>query len=433
MTFDLWYLLVGGLLIFAVIARSIAERIFLNTTMLYLAAGFAIGSGGLRWVAFDPVTHAWGFERLAEIAIIISLFSAGLKLSLPLTDSRWWIPVRLAFGSMVLTIAAIATVGVVGLKLPLGAAILLGAILAPTDPVLASDVQLVDSEGRDRVRGALTGEAAINDGAAFPFVLLGLGLLGLHELGDFGWRWLAVDVLWAIAGGLAIGWALGFLVGRVVLYLRARHREAIGFDEFLALGLIGLSYGLALALAAYGFLAVFAAGLALRRIERRSAKEGAAPQIIEERNGQVEAATHPATAPVVMTRAVLSFNQQTEHVGEAIVVLFVGAMLSAAYITQPALLFTVLLLVAIRPACAWLGLIGSPASTTQRALIAWFGIRGLGSIYYLSYAVNQGLPAALGREIAPFVLTVVAASVIVHGFSVTPLMRLYSKREHGES
>lgn len=430
MTFDLWYLLIGGLLIFAVIARSMAERVFVNTTMLYLAAGFAIGSGGLRWVAFDPVTHAWAFERLAEIAVIISLFSAGLKLSLPLTDPRWWIPVRLAFGSMVLTIAAIAAVGVVALKLPLGAAILLGAIIAPTDPVLAGDVQLTDPDDRDHVRGALTGEAAMNDGAAFPFVLLGLGLLGLHELGELGWRWLAADVLWAIAGGLAIGWSLGFLVGRLVLYLRAQHREAVGFDEFLALGLIGLSYGLALVLDAYGFLAVFAAGLALRRIERRSTNEGEALQIVDDGSGQGEAATHPATAPVIMTRAVLSFNQQTEHVGEVIVVLFVGTMLSAAYVTQPALLFTLLLLVAIRPACAWLGLIASPTSTTQRALIAWFGIRGLGSIYYLSYAVNQGLPVALGRELAPFVLTVVAVSVIMHGFSVSPLMRHY-ERERG--
>ena len=124
--------------------------------------------------------------------------------------------------------------------MPLGAAILLGGLLAPTDPVLAADVQVEHPGDRDRLRFSLTGEAALNDGSAFPFVMLGLGLLGLHELGAFGWRWLAFDVVWAVRGGLAIGWLLGMLVGRLVLYLRRTHKEAVGLDDFLGLGLIAL-------------------------------------------------------------------------------------------------------------------------------------------------------------------------------------------------
>jgi NhaP-type Na+/H+ or K+/H+ antiporter len=168
---------------------------------------------------------------------------------------------------MTLTVGMITLVGAFLLHLPWGAAILLGAILAPTDPVLASDVQVATPGDRDRLRFSLTGEAGLNDGTAFPFVMLGLGLLGLHPLGACGWRWLAVDVGWAVLGGLAVGGVLGTLVGRLVLYLRRAHQEAVGRDDFLVLGLITLSYGSALLLHTYGFLAVFAAALALRRIE----------------------------------------------------------------------------------------------------------------------------------------------------------------------
>ena len=128
-------------------------------------------------------------------------------------------------------------------------------------------MQVADPQDRDRLRFALTGEGGLNDGLAFPFAMLGLGLLGFHELGPWGARWFAIDCLWAIAGGLLIGAASGRLVGNLVLYLRVRHREAVGFDEFLALGLIALAYGIAVLTHTYGFLAVFAAGFALRRAE----------------------------------------------------------------------------------------------------------------------------------------------------------------------
>src|SRR6185295_18599699 len=198
------------------------------------------------------------------------------KMSVGLRDGRWLLPVRLATVSMVATVALIALVAFFGLGLPLGAAILLGGILAPTDPVLASDVQIGDPTDRDRLRFSLTGEAGLNDGSAFPFVLLGLGVLGLHDLGDSLWRWFAIDVVWGVVAGIAIGAALGTLVGKLVLYLRRTHKEATGLDNFLALGLIGMSYGLASLAHGYGFLAVFAAGVALRRIEQRASAQAKA-------------------------------------------------------------------------------------------------------------------------------------------------------------
>lgn len=214
--------------------------------MLYLAAGFGLGPGGLGLLNADPFGQTELFERLSEIALLISLFVTGLKLSVPMRDARWYLPLRLATVSMVMTIALITIIGMLGLGLSVGAALLLGSILAPTDPVLASDVQVEDAGDRDRLRFSLSGEGGLNDGVAFPFVMLGLGLLGLHELGAWGWKWIVMDVFWGIGGGLAIGGALGYLVGKLVVYLRVHHREAVGLDEFLALGLIAcLRRGLA--------------------------------------------------------------------------------------------------------------------------------------------------------------------------------------------
>ncbi|HMY74355.1 MAG TPA: cation:proton antiporter, partial [Blastocatellia bacterium] len=269
MTFNLWFAIIGALLIGMAVIGSLLKRLPLTSALLYLFIGVGLGPFGAGLIRLDPLQSAAWFERVAEVAVLISLFTAGLKLRSPLSDNRWRLPLRLASVSMVVTIALLAAAGVYGLGLSLGAAVLLGAVLAPTDPVLTSDVQVEHAGDRDRLRFGLTGEAGLNDGAAFPFVTLGLGLLGLSEVQTYGWRWLAEEIAGA-AGGLAIGGLLGLAVGRFVLHLRREHREAIGLDNFLGLGLMALSYGGASLLHGYGFLAVFAAGLAIRRIERQA-------------------------------------------------------------------------------------------------------------------------------------------------------------------
>ena len=236
--------------------------------MFYLATGVLLSPAAAGLLNVDVVRDAELLERFTEVGVIVALFSAGLKLRLPLSDRRWRPAIHLASAGMLVTVGAVAAIGTLILGLPIGASILLGACLAPTDPVLASDVQVEDAHDAEQVRFGLTGEAGLNDGTAFPFVMLGLGLLGLHELGTNGWRWIVVDLVWSIAGGLLIGTVCGSAVARLVIYLRRVHREAVGLDDFLALGLIALSYGLALLAHSYGFLAVFAAGLALRRVER---------------------------------------------------------------------------------------------------------------------------------------------------------------------
>jgi NhaP-type Na+/H+ or K+/H+ antiporter len=430
---EAWYIVIGLLLVAMTLIGSIVKRLPLTTPMLYLAVGLVLGPLGFDAIVIDPLTASALMERLAEIAVIVSLFTTGLKLRVPLRDKRWRIPVLLAFSSMALTVGLIAAVGVLALGLPLGAAVLLGAILAPTDPVLASDVQLEDAYDPDRLRFSITAEAGLNDGTAFPFVMLGLGLLGLHELGPWGSRWLVLDVLWAIGAGLGIGAVLGMLVARVVIYLRREHKEGVGRDEFLALGLIALSYGVAVKAHAYGFLAVFAAGLALRTVELRYTGEKPPADVlaVEAAGKAEEIATHPKKAPAHMARAVLTFNEQIERVLELALVLVVAAMLSAAYLRMAQLWFIPLLLLLIRPLAVNLGLVGCPAGYTQRMLISWFGIRGIGSIYYLMYAIEHGLPADIASHLIAMTLSVIAASVLVHGISVTPLMAWYEAKARG--
>jgi sodium/hydrogen antiporter len=428
MTFNLWFTIIGLLLIGMALTGSVLKRLPLTTALLYLAIGIALGPMGWQLIQHDPVQFAPVLERIAEIAVLISLFTAGLKLRAPFQDKRWRLPLRLASVSMIVTILLITLTGFYGLGLSLGAALLLGAILAPTDPVLASDVQVEHTSDRDVLRFGLTGEAGLNDGSAFPFVMLGIGVLGLHELGTYGWRWVLVDVVWRIAGGLIVGWLLGTKVSRFVLYLRREHREAVGLDDFLALGLIALSYGAAMLLHAYGFLAVFAAGLALRGVERQESSEAAYEQIVEAQVGEDEdIATDQNKAPAYMAQAVLVFNEQLERIAELTVVLLLGGILTAQYLAVDALWFIPLLFLVIRPISIAIGLFGAEGGRLQHRLIAWFGIRGVGSIYYLTYAVNHGLAPELAQRLTALTLTVVATSIIAHGISVTPLMNLYQK------
>lgn len=452
-TFALACLVIGVLLIVMTFAQSFISRLPVSAAMLYLAVGAGIGPSGLGLLNIDPLRDSVLLERLTEIALLISLFVAGLKLATPLRDPQWRIPVQLASISMMVTIAAVAAVGVYGLGLSPGAAVLLGAILAPTDPVLASDVQIANTGDRDRLRFGLTGEGGLNDGTAFPFVMLGLGLMSLHELGEGGWRWWGVDMFWAVSGGLAIGYLLGALVGRIIIYLRTQHREALGSDEFIALGLIALSYGVALLCHTYGFLAVFAAGLALRRIDQPALgdgtpgamraealsrqHEGADPKPGDITNSDAEYkpggiansdAEYNSAAPTNMMNAVQRFNAQLERFAEVGIVLAVGALLAVTQFRTEVLWFVPLLFLVIRPVAVHVGLFGTAVESRQRWLMAWFGIRGIGSVYYLMYAISHGLDDDTADHLVSITIAVVVASVVAHGLSVTPLMTRYEQR-----
>ena len=433
MPFSLWFVVAGTVLTLMAVASTVLKRVPLSSAQVYLLVGLGIGPLGIGLLVFDPFENAHTLEVITEVAVILSLFAAGLKLRTPLSDGRWKLPLRLALVSMVLTVGMVTAIGVYGLGLSLGAAVLLGAVLAPTDPVLASDVQIEKTGDTDRLRFGLTGEAGLNDGTAFPFVMLGLGLLGLHDLGPNGVRWWTVDVAWAIAGGLAIGAALGAAVGYVIIWLRREQHEAAGTDEFLALGLVALSYGLALLASTYAFLAVFAAGLALRFVERRHTGETASKEVEElVASGDEEAATHAEAAPAVMARTVLGFTEQIDRIGAVAVVVLTGALVHRAEWTWASIAFVVLMFAAVRPLAVAIGLVGSATSRVQRGLTAWFGVRGIGSLYYLFYAVAHGVEGREAEILLGLVLSVVAVSAVVHGVSVTPVMEWYRKRSGRE-
>ena len=423
-----WFLIAGALLIGIAISGSILKRLPLTASMFYLAAGAVLGPWGAGLIVLDAIRDASTLERLTEIAVVVSLFTAGLKLRLPPRDRRWRPALLLAVASMALTIGGIAAFAIIVLDVPAGAAVLLGAVLAPTDPVLASDVQVEHEHDVEPLRFSLTAEAGLNDGTAFPFVMLGLGLIGAHELGPYGARWFVVDLAWAVFAGLGVGTLCGAAIARLVLYLRRVHREAVGLDEFLALGLIAISYGLALLVGAYGFLAVFAAGLSVRRTEREHSGPVAPREVARAAAGsEIKQATDPETAPAYMARAVLGFNEQLERLGEFAAVLVIGAMLATVTMLAPGMWLGLALFLVIRPLATLLALFAMRLSPLQRACIAWFGVRGVGSMYYLAYALTHGAAAPAARTLADVTLVVVAASILLHGVSVTPLMRRYSR------
>lgn len=422
-----WTVFIGVLLLSLVLLGTWLQRLPLSSAMVYLALGWVLGPDALGLLTPDPIRHAALMEPFAEAALLISLFASGLHLGAPLTSRRWWLPLRLASLSLVALVGLVAAVGTWVLGLPLGAAVLLGAILAPTDPVLASGVPAESGVRPDRLGFSLAGEGALNDGAAYPFVLLGLGLLATGQPAQ-GWdRWWYVDVLWSSGAGLLIGALLGASIGRLVVHLRGRHRQALGLDVFLGLGLIALSHGLAQLVQASGFLAVFASGLALQRVAERpragSQPLGGSPA--GQLHGYATLSIHSHHASAAMRGAVQLFNGQLEKVAELVLVLFVGGMLGYARWTPHVLWFVPLLLLVLRPLSVAPALWGERLAPGQAPMLAWFGIRGIGSLYYLLLVLRHGVDAPLASLLVSLTLWTVASSIVLHGITARPFMRRY--------
>jgi NhaP-type Na+/H+ or K+/H+ antiporter len=403
-----WFVLVGVLLVAVALLGRFLDRLPISLAMIYLTVGFLLGPAVFNVLELHPLRELTMLESITEIALLIALFTVGIKMRVPIGDWRWSLPLRLATVTMVVTILGIAIAAMIILDFEWPLALVIGAVLAPTDPVLASDVQLRSAQDRDSLRFGITAEGGLNDGTAYPFVLLGLGALGLHDLGFMGWRWLAIDLVWSTVAGLGIGFLVGAGLAGAVRLLRAWRKDAVIFDEFLLLGVIALSYGVALAAHALGFLAVFAAGLALRRADELHA-------------GSTRAADNSPLTP-----SMLSVNVQLERIVEVAIVLLVGAMISTGYWSMPGLVLGGVLMLVIRPLAVWIGVRGT--DSPPRRLLAWFGVRGIGSVYYAVYFAGFELRDAVATELLSAVFTVIALSIVLHGISATPLMKLYKAR-----
>jgi NhaP-type Na+/H+ or K+/H+ antiporter len=433
MTSSYWFLLIGCLMLARGLAATTISRLPVTSAIVYLAFGLILGPVVLGVFHFGAVEQSHVLETLTEIAVLISLFSAGVKMPVPITFKRWGPSFRLAWVSMSISVALMAAFAYYLLGLPLGAAILIGAILAPTDPVLATDVQVRHAGDADSLRFTLTSEAGMNDGSAFPFVMLGLGLLGAGELGEFAWRWALVDVIWATLGAVAIGMACGYALGRLGWMLRNQDPKHDVLDDLVGLGLIGVVYGVCVLAHAWGFLAVFFAGVALRQTElllsgaHKNRQGLLVPDDPKADPANDEVPDEPA--PLTVSAESLVFKEHLERLSELTLVLLLGGMLTLqdwSWRTWGTALF---LFAVARPLSVMLGLAGTGTSMRLRLIIGWFGVRGIGSVYYLMYAINNGLPGALTHELTQITAVVVALSILVHGISVKPMMGRYWRKE----
>lgn len=400
-----WAMLGAGLaLALGAWLPQILVKRHITIALLYVLAGFLFFKFLLIEVP-NPYSETGQriWEKVAEFVVIISLLGAGLKIDTPPTSGEWKTTGRLLFLVMPLCILAGAWLGYTILALTPAAAVLLGAVLAPTDPVLASDVQVgPPNEQNDKVRFALTSEAGLNDGLAFPFTYFAIRMAGEGGFGGewiFTWFW--QDVLYKIG----IGVVAGLLMGKVLAFLVFRvPKERPVFAEgmgSIALCVLFLSYAGAEVIGGYGFLSVFVAAYAFRRSE------------------------YSHKYNIILHE----FTYNLEHVISALVLIFIGGLLAFMLPTLnwAMLWYALAFILIVRPLISWLSLIGSRVHGARRAIVSFFGIRGIGSIYYLAYALAN-YDFRQGETLWGAVLVVIIVSAVTHGFSAYPVMEWLDKR-----
>lgn len=391
---------------------SLLERHPLSYPILFTGLGYLLYVLPLDLPNPYPLQHPQLSTHLTEICVIIALTSTGLKIDQRFSFKTWRVPLLLATVGMILTVVAVAAVGYTLAGLLPAAAILLGGALAPTDPVLAGDVQVGDpGEGEeDAVRFSLTAEAGLNDGLAFPFVHLSLALasLTLQPLTETIVHWLWQDVLYRSVVGILAGWLSGRLLTYLIFGLPKRIQINVSAYGFVALAITFITYGVTELLHGYGFLAVFVAAVATRHYEQ----------------------THE------YHQQMHDFSDQIERVLIVVVLtLFGGALANGllAPLTWRGAATGLLLLLVLRPLLGYLTLLAvKRLYRDERWVISFFGIRGIGSFFYLAYALNkETYPQADDLwAIAGFVVLV---SVGLHGVLATPVMQWLDRRHRRDS
>ncbi len=424
------YLVAGLALLVAVILPGILTRFALSAPMVLVGLGMLIGLLPLpAGFSLDPVANRFAVEHLSEVTILVALMGVGLALDRPLRlrdpgSWRRWTPTwRLLAVAMPLTIAAVALLGWWGLGLAPAAALLLGAALAPTDPVLASDVQVEgpqvgnddDIDERDEVRFALTSEAGLNDGLAFPFVHAALLLATAGSVGSWGPRWLG----WDLVGKVVLGVLAGYLVGRALaaVAFRAPRRSlrlAERGEPLLVVAALLTAYGVSEVARGYGFLAVFVCAMTLRAADPSHRYHEAMHGVVE-RLEQLLTLSILLLLGLALTHGLLTYLDWR------------GILLAAA------------LVLVIRP-LAGLAALSLPSRHAQTALLtpgerwvtASFGVRGIGSVYYLAYAAGRA-SFADERWLWSTVAFTIVLSVLLHGMAATPVLGWLERRRETQS
>ena len=434
MSADAVYLVAGIALLLGVVLPAVLSRAALSAPIVLVGTGALIGLLPMPGdVVVSPLEHPTLTEHLTEICVIIALMGVGLALDRPISVrqlsswSAWGATWKLLAFGMPLTVAAVALTGWWLLGLAPAAALLLGAVLAPTDPVLAADVQVagpteqsnsvsddeddstedvVDED--DEVRFALTSEAGLNDGLAFPFVYLAIAVASVGvSVGSLA-QWFAWDLLGRVVIGVVLGVGTGWVLAKVAF--RAPHRSlrlAETGEPLLAVAATLLAYGLTEVVGGYGFLAVFCCAVAMRSAERGHEYHADMHEVIE----------------------------RLERLLTLVILLLLGVAMTQGLLgrlTWQGALVGALVVLVVRPLFGWLSLHPSAPAGPQRTpgrlrprerlATAFFGVRGVGSVYYLAYALGHGEFGDPGPLWSTLAFTVVL-SVVVHGVTATPVMR----------
>ncbi|MEO8450936.1 MAG: cation:proton antiporter [Gemmatimonadota bacterium] len=449
MSFHAWVALTGVLLLMLALSSAYLKQLPVTASVVYLLVGFAIGPIGFGVIRIEIREAAPWLERLTQIAVIVSLFFSGLRLRVPWNGPAWRAAYILAGPGMLVTIAGIAVFARFALGLDLATALLLGAVIAPTDPVLAGMVAVNNAADRDRMRYGLSGEAGLNDGLAFPFVLLALQWNSHGGAGVWIGEWALRHLAWSVPVALGIGFLMGHGVGLITIRFRNQQRTTSAASDFLALALIALAFALAEAVGATGFLAAFAAGVGLRHAEVKvvmATPHPAARNAPTEEFDQAEiAGSHPpaetlvgavtttrelrlpAAAAGVVIAELVTFGDTAERLLEFFLIVLVGITVSVHWDPRAIPLAAVLFLV-IRPLGTWFLCARAPVSTTQRWLMGWFGVRGIASVYFVTYILGQGARGRFAIDTTDLTISVIALSILVHGLTALPVISWYERR-----
>ena len=379
---------------------SISAKTRISYSVIYVIFGVILYVALGRLLPLPhPIYKNESTLRLTELVVIVSLMGTGLKIDQRFTIKKWAIPLRLVSITMVLSIAVVAALAYFVLGFDPATAILIGAVLAPTDPVLASDVQVgpPHEESTDNVKFSLTAEAGMNDGTAFPFTWLAIALIGTADESRDIQTWIWFDLIYKIT----IGIVFGFLIGKALAYLIFTVADRVEFivikDGFVAVAATLLVYGFTEMVKGYGFIAVFAAAITIR-------------------NSELHHKYH---------KRLHEFTDQVERILIGIVlILFGGSLVTGIldHLTWPMAIGGVLFVLLIRPVTSLIALIGVPIHMKEKLAIGFFGIKGMGSIFYLAFALHEAKFPRV-EELWAMVSFVVLLSIIVHGFTATSIMQ----------
>lgn len=380
---------------------SISRYTKISYSIIYVLLGMVLYMGLDHLLPLpDPISKNYLTTHLTEMVVIVSLMGTGLKIDQPFSFREWAVPFRLVSITMVLSILIVTVTAILGFQFDLASALLLGAVLAPTDPVLASDVQVgpPNEDVRDKIKFSLTAEAGMNDGTAFPFTWLAIAFASVIPSGENIWvMWLVRDLFYKIIAGVVIGFLCGRGLAYLIFRLPEKHKWVSTRDGFVAISITLFVYGLTELFQGYGFFAVFVTAITLRN---------------DELNHKYHKRLH-------------AFTDQIERILVAIVLLLFGGSLVKGVLnklTWEMVLFSFAFVLLVRPLTSLISFFKTDLHRKERLAIAFFGIKGMGSFFYLAFALNEAY-FPYKEELWSIVAFIVVLSIIIHGLTATSVMQ----------